>query len=262
MDGDVGKDGTQGAAIAEVRKRSRILPFAPMANPYPTHEGKPIRRASGSAIIGHIFYHKANMKLLGSNASPYVRKVRVVMAEKKLDYALVIEDVWAADSAIQRSNPLGKVPCLIMEDGGAMFDSRVIVEYLDTLTPVCKLIPANSRERAEVKCWEALADGILDAGVLARLEVSRRPAEQRNAAWTARQMDKVNVGLKAMSDGLGETTFCAGSTYSLADVAVGCALGWLSLRFPEITWRSDYPNLARLFDKLSERASFKDTAPC
>jgi glutathione S-transferase len=201
------------------------------------------------------------MKLLGSTASPYVRKVRVVMAEKKLDYAFVIEDVWAADSAIQQSNPLGKVPCLIMEDGGAMFDSRVIVEYLDTLTPVCKLIPANSRERAEVKCWEALADGMLDAGILARLEVHRRPPELRSAEWMERQMSKVKIGLKSMSDGLGETPFCTGSTYSLADVAVGCTLGWLAFRFPEITWRADYPNLARLFDKLSERPSFKDTLP-
>src|SRR5690348_15276195 len=100
------------------------------------------------------------MKLIGSIASPYVRKVRIVMAEKKLDYEFVLENVWAADSNIQQSNPLGKVPCLIMEDGGAMFDSRVIVEYLDTLTPVCKLIAAQGRERAEVKCWEALADGI------------------------------------------------------------------------------------------------------
>ena len=102
------------------------------------------------------------MKLIGSIASPYVRKVRIVMAEKKLDYGFSVEDVWSADTTIMQSNPLGKVPCLVMEDGGAMFDSRVIVEYLDTLTPVGKLIPPNGRERAEVKCWEALADGVLE----------------------------------------------------------------------------------------------------
>jgi glutathione S-transferase len=94
------------------------------------------------------------MKLIGSLVSPYVRKVRIVMAEKKLDYELTLEDVWAPGSTILQSNPLGKVPCLIMEDGGAMFDSRVIVEYLDTLTPVGKLIPPHGRERAEVKCWK------------------------------------------------------------------------------------------------------------
>ena len=99
------------------------------------------------------------MKLIGSAASPYVRKVRVVLAEKRLDYQFLIEDVWAAETTIASSNPLGKVPCLIMEGGEAMFDSRVIVEYLDTLSPVGKLIPQQGRERAEVKTWEALADG-------------------------------------------------------------------------------------------------------
>ncbi|MBC7500541.1 MAG: glutathione S-transferase N-terminal domain-containing protein [Herminiimonas sp.] len=201
------------------------------------------------------------MKLIGSIASPYVRKVRIVMAEKKLDYAFFLENVWAEDSAIQQSNPLGKVPCLVMEDGGAMFDSRVIVEYLDTLTPVCKLIPVNGRERAEVKCWEALADGVADAAILIRLEKTQRAEEKQSTEWIDRQMSKVRAGLKAMSAGLGETPFCAGNYYTLADVAAGCTLGWVSFRFPEIDWRGDYPNLAKLFDKLSERPSFKDTVP-
>lgn len=201
------------------------------------------------------------MKLIGSLASPYVRKVRIAMAEKRLDYEFVLENVWAPETMIQESNPLGKVPCLVMEDGGAMFDSRVIVEYLDTLTPVGKLIPPNGRERAEVKCWEALADGVLDAAVLVRLERTQRPQAQQSPEWIKRQMDKVNAGLKAMSAGLKETAFCSGSSYTLADVSVGCALGWLSFRFPEIDWREPYPNLAKLFDKLSERPSFKDTVP-
>jgi glutathione S-transferase len=201
------------------------------------------------------------MKLIGSLSSPYVRKVRVVMAEKKLDYDFVLEDVWAPDTKIQQSNPLGKVPCLVMEDGGAMFDSRVIVEYLDTLTPVGKLIPPNGRERAEVKCWEALADGITDAAVLVRLERTQRPEEQQSQQWIARQLTKMQQGLKAMSAGLKDTAFCTGSHYTLADVAVGCTLGWISFRFPEIDWRSDHPNLAKLFDKLAERPSFKDTMP-
>ena len=134
------------------------------------------------------------MKLIGSTASPYVRKVRVVMAEKKLDYELILENVWAPETKIMQFNPLGKVPCLVMEDGGAMFDSRVIVEYLDTLTPVCKLIPPNSRERAEVKCWEALADGVLDAAVAVRLERTQRPEAQQSEEWIKRQMDKVHAG--------------------------------------------------------------------
>jgi glutathione S-transferase len=148
-----------------------------------------------------------------------------------------------------------------MEDGSAMYDSRVIAEYLDTLTPVCKLLPPNGRDRADVKVCEALADGVLDAAVLVRLEKTLRPPEQQSAAWVERQMGKVRAGLQVMSDNLGESPFCMGNHYTLADVAVGCALGWLSFRFPDIGWRAEHPNLARLFDKLSERASFKDTVP-
>jgi glutathione S-transferase len=201
------------------------------------------------------------MKLIGSLASPFVRKVRVVLAEKKLECDLILENVWAADTAIQESNPLGKVPCLVMDDGGSMFDSRVIVEYLDTLTPVGKLIPANGRGRAEIKCWEALADGVADAAILIRLERTQRPAERQSEAWVARQMQKVNAGLKSMSSGLGEAAFCSGNHLTLADISVVCTLGWLSFRFPEIDWRGDYPNLLKLFDKMSERPSFKDSLP-
>jgi glutathione S-transferase len=200
------------------------------------------------------------MKLIASLTSPYVRKVRIVMAEKKIDYDLVLDNPWAPDTLIQQSNPLGKVPCLMMDDGGAMFDSRVIVEYLDILTPVGKLIPVSGRERAEVKCWEALADGLQDAGALIRQE-KLRPAAQQSEAWIKRQQGKVDGALKAMSDGLGDKPFCVGTHYSLADVAIGCALDWLSFRFPDTAWRDDYPELAKLLDKLSERQSFKDTVP-
>lgn len=201
------------------------------------------------------------MKLIGSLASPYVRKVRVVLAEKKLDYDYELENVWAPDTKINQSNPLGKVPCLVMDDGSPMYDSRVIAEYLDTLTPVCKLLPPSGRDRANVKVWEALADGVLDAGVLVRLEKTQRPPEQQSQAWIDRQMVKVAAGLGVMSQDLGESAYCMGTHYTLADVAVGCTLGWLAFRFPDIDWRGDYPNLARLYDKLSERQSFRDTVP-
>jgi glutathione S-transferase len=203
------------------------------------------------------------MKLIGAITSPYVRKVRVVMAEKKLDYQFVLEDVWSADTTIMASNPLGKVPCLVMEGGEAVFDSRVIVEYLDTLSPVGKLIPAQGRERAEVKTWEALADGVLDAAVLARLESTwpGRKDDQRCNAWIDRQLAKMDASLKSMSQGLGDKPFCSGVHFSLSDVAVGCALGYLDFRFPVIDWRSAHPNLARLSDKLEQRQSFIDTRP-
>jgi glutathione S-transferase len=203
------------------------------------------------------------MKLIGSATSPYVRKVRIVMAEKKLDFQFILEDVWAANTTISASNPLGKVPCLVMEGGEAVFDSRVIVEYLDTLSPVGKLIPTQGRERAEVKTWEALADGLIDAAILARLEAtwSGRGAKQRSDAWIDRQMGKIDATLKAMSTGLSDKAFCSGIHFSLSDVAVGCALGYLDLRFTQVNWRELYPNLTKLQDKLMQRPSFAETIP-
>jgi len=203
------------------------------------------------------------MKLIGSITSPYVRKVRIVMLEKKLDYHFVEENVWAADTTIPDANPLGKVPCLVMEGGEAVFDSRVIVEYLDTLSPVGKLIPVQGRERAEVKTWEALADGVLDAAILARLEASwaGRTEGQRSNAWIDRQNGKIHTSLKAMSAGLGDKLFCSGVHFSLSDVAVGCALSYLDFRFAQIDWRAQHPNLARLQEKLTQRSSFIETQP-
>ena len=206
------------------------------------------------------------MKLIGSLTSPYVRKVRIVMIEKRLDHQLLLEDVWASDE-ILKFNPLGKVPCLVMEGqdsiSGAIFDSRVIVEYVDTLSPVGKLIPERGRERTEVRTWEALADGLLDASILARLEQTwpGRAPEQRSQAWMDRQMSKVSASLQAMSDGLGEKNWCSGPHFSLADIAVGCALAYMDLRFPSVAWRDDHPNLAKLYEKLAQRQSFIDTAP-
>jgi glutathione S-transferase len=201
------------------------------------------------------------MKLIGSRTSPYVRKARIVFAEKKIEVPLIQENVWSQDTKIMESNPLGKVPCLVMDDGGAMFDSRVIVEYADTLSPVNKLIPSSGKEKAAVKTWEALADGILDASVLARLEATWRPDEQKSQAWIDRQLLKVDVSLKAMSNGLGESEWCFGNQISLADISVGCALDYLIFRFPNIQWQATYPNLDRLYKKLMSRPSFANTAP-
>jgi glutathione S-transferase len=203
------------------------------------------------------------MKLIGALSSPYVRKVRMVLAEKKLDYQFMPENVWSDHTQIAASNPLGKVPCLIMEGGESVFDSRVIVEYIDTLSPVGKLIPAAGRERAEVKTWEALADGLLDASILARLESTwaGRSETERSAAWIARQMEKVTLALQAMERGLGDKAFCSGVHMSLSDIAVVCALGYLDFRFPHIDWRTPCPNLHKLHDKMALRASFIDTRP-
>jgi glutathione S-transferase len=201
------------------------------------------------------------MKLIGSDASPFARKVRVVLAEKKIDCPWVVEDVWSATSTLMQINPLGQVPTLVTDDGSVIIDSRVIVEYLDTLTPLQRLIPPSGRERVLVKCWEALADGLLDAAVLIRLETTQRSPEQRSASWVARQRSKIDATLTAMNNALGEQAFFCDGKYSLADIAVGCALGYLDLRFPDIDWRAQHPNLERLATKLFTKNSFIDTRP-
>jgi len=202
-----------------------------------------------------------NFRLIVSTTSPYARKVRIVMAEKRIECKLELTDVWSPTTRIQEFNPLGKVPCLIMEDGGTVFDSRAIVEYLDTLTPVGHLIPGNGRERVEVRTWESLADGLLDAAILVRLEQTQRAGQQQSPAWIERQMSKVQAALASASSGLGERAWCNGQSYTLADIALGCALGWLDLRFPSIHWRTSHPNLARHYEKLAARPSFVETAP-
>lgn len=200
------------------------------------------------------------MKLIGSLTSPFVRKVRVVLAEKKIECEFEIDSPWTPESNVPNINPLGKIPVLALDDETVLFDSRVISEYLDNVAPNNKLMPAPNRERTEVKRWEALADGICDAAALIFLE-RKRPQEQQSADWIARQQDKIARGLDYMAKELGESPWCMGNHLSLADIATGCALGYLAFRFPEIDWRETHPNLARLYDKLMQRPAFAETVP-
>lgn len=200
------------------------------------------------------------MKLIGSHTSPFVRKVRIVLAEKKIDFEFEVNSPWLADSTVPDINPLGKIPVLLLDDDTALFDSRVIVEYIDNVTPNNKLFPAPNRERTEVKRWEAIADGICDAAAAAVLE-AKRPKKEQSAAWIARQNDKVLRGLAYMSEQLGEKAFCNGMHFSMADIAVGTALGYLSFRFANIAWPETHPNLAKLYNKLMLRHSFSETIP-
>jgi len=200
------------------------------------------------------------MKLIGNHTSPFVRKVRIVLAEKKIEYDFELENPGAPDTKVPAHNPLGKIPVLILDDETPLFDSRVIVEYIDNVTPNNKLLPAPNRERAEVKRWEAAADGLLDAAV-AMIYESRRAKKEQSPAWIERQQGKVLRTLEFMSEQLGENAHCMGTHFSLADVAVGTALGYLGFRFPDIKWQESHPNLGKLFDKLMQRPSFAETAP-
>ena len=200
------------------------------------------------------------MKLIGSYTSPFVRKVRVVLAEKKIEADFVIDSPWTPETQVPDVNPLGKIPVLLLDDGTPLFDSRVIVEYLDNVTPNNKLMPAPNRERMEVKRWEALADGLVEAGVAAFLE-AKRPDGEKSPSWIARQQEKIQRTLDYMAKELGENSWCMGTHFSLADIAMGVSLGYLDFRFPDIDWRAAHPGLARVFEKLMQRPSFAETVP-
>jgi glutathione S-transferase len=201
------------------------------------------------------------MKLLGSLASPYTRKVRIVLAEKKIECEFEKVDVNPPENPVTSHNPLGKVPTLMLDDGTALFDSRVIVEFLDNVSPIARLIPEENRERVAVRRWEALADGALDAGLLIRYE-SLRPKKEQSQAWTAKQAGKLRRGLAMLADELGERGWCHGDRYTLADIALGCCLGWVDFRKPGgVGWRGEYPNLERHYAKLMERPAFADSVP-
>ena len=201
------------------------------------------------------------MKLIGSDTSPYVRKVRVVMAEKRIEYRYERHDPWAPGSPVQDTNPLCKVPALLLDDGTPIYDSTVIVEYLDQLTPVHRLIPDSGRQRAIVRTWEALADGLLDAAVALRVENTQREPAQRSRPWMARQMDKIEAALRQMDRGMAADGWCHEGRFSLADIAVGCALGYLDFRLPALGWRQQFPRVERLAGELFRRESFVATVP-
>ncbi|TCJ19785.1 glutathione S-transferase [Parasulfuritortus cantonensis] len=200
------------------------------------------------------------MKLIASPTSPFSRKVRIVAAEKHIEYELVVDAPWESDSKVSDYNPLGKVPVWVFEDGKTLFDSRVIVEYLDSVSPVGHLIPTDPRARIAVKRCEALADGIVDAAVLTYLE-RKRPEVQQSQDWIDHQLGKVRAGLAAMSHEMGMANWCVGDSYTLADIATGCALGYLDFRFPELDWRRSQPHLSEYFDRIVQRPTFKDTVP-
>lgn len=201
------------------------------------------------------------MKLLYTVNSPYARKVRIVAAEKHIDIKLQEVVLADPDCPVKLYNPLGKVPVLVLPDNDSLYDSRVIAEYLDNRTPLAHLIPKDNTTKSAVRRWEALADGITDAAVAVMLE-QRKPEQKQDEAFIAKQMDKVSRGLSVLNNDLGHNKWCVDDTFSLADIAVGCALGYVNLRFGQvINLAGDYPNLERLQASLLKRQSFIDSMP-
>lgn len=199
------------------------------------------------------------MKLYGSPGSPFARKVRIVLAEKNIPHDYIVARGSAPDSPVPPFNPLGKIPTLVRDDGRALYDSPVIVEYLDSLGSGPKLIPEDFESRIEVKRWEALGDGITEATVNINHEY-REPAEkQRSKAWFEKQRQKIDRGLALMEHDLGKREFCFGDRYTLADIAAGYALGYLDFALTEVEWRKAHPALAQLAERLAARPSFSST---
>jgi glutathione S-transferase len=198
------------------------------------------------------------MQLLIATPSPYARKVRIALREKGIDCEEIVDLPWSPGSAAGKLNPLGKVPVLVDGDR-AIWESSVILEYLDAVGEPA-LIPADPAGRLAVRQVEALADGICDAVVLSVLE-NRRPAAKRSSDWLARQRHKVVEGLAALDEMLGEQMHFVGETLTVADIAVGAALGYVSFRMPEVRWRPSHPDLADFAKRMEARASFAETRP-
>lgn len=199
------------------------------------------------------------MKLVGSLTSPYVRKIRVILAERSIAHQFLEESAWTADTTVPRYNPLNKVPALQLDDGSSLYDSPVIAEYLDTLSGNT-FLPSEPLARARVKCLEALGDGIADAGITAFLE-RKREASRQDAAWIARQMSKVDAGIAAVAGALGRGPYLGGERLNMADIACACALFWAEFRMPELGWRQAHPRLKAWAEALEGRASFSATRP-
>lgn len=199
------------------------------------------------------------MKVLGSPGSPYARKVRIVLEEKRIPYEYVVARPSAPDSPVPQYNPLGKIPVLVRDDGRALYDSPVIVEYLDGLGHEPRLIPAAFEDRIEVKRWEALGDGVAEATVAISHDYRKPQDKWESPEWHQKHRLKIDRGLAAMARDLGERPHCHGVTYTLADVATCYALHYLDHALPEIRWRTAHPGLARFADRCAERPAYANT---
>jgi len=201
------------------------------------------------------------MKLLGTPASPYVWKVRISFEEKHIPYDYVFAPPADPNSGVSQYNPLGKIPVLVCADGTAVYDSSVIVEYLDGIGSKPRLIPESFADRIDVKRWQALGDGIVDSVVHIIQDQRRASAVQQSAEWYLNHRKKIDAGLATMEKELGSRTFCHGKTFTLADIACGMALGYLDRALPSLNWRNSCPGLGEHANRLSERPSFRTALP-
>ncbi len=194
------------------------------------------------------------MKLLGPSRSPYALKAMVMIAEKGV--ACELDDAAPSSPEVAAANPLAKVPTLIRDDGRTLYDSSIIVEYLDGLADTPKLIPEEFEDRIEVKRWEALGNGIMDAAVAISHENREPEATRKGPDFYAKHQKKIDAGLTTMEKDIGDQEFCHGDRFTLADIACGCALICVDIRVPDMNWRKSFPALDRHAERLAERGTF------
>lgn len=198
------------------------------------------------------------MQLVGTGSSPFTRKVRVLALEKRVPLRFVIDSPLSDSSTVTELNPLGKVPVLITDTGVPLIDSSLIVDYIESLGATPVLIPSDPVLRSAVKQWEAIADGVLDAAVLVRMEMLR-PPHQQSADWIARQRGKIDRGLDYLDRVVLGREFCVGDSLTLADIALGCCMSYLHFRFAADGWRERFSALGAMAGRLEQRASFRAT---
>lgn len=198
------------------------------------------------------------MRIIGTATSPYTRKVRVVALEKGIAHEFVVASPMIDSASVQTANPLGKIPVLVRDDGSRLVDSPLIAEYLDSLAESPRFLPADPAPREAVRQLEAIADGVLDAAILVRLELLR-PESLRSAEWISWQYGKVHRGLAHLEGVLKGRRRCVGDELTLADIAVACCVAYLEFRFAERDWRRRYPSAGRVLAELIERPAFVAT---
>jgi glutathione S-transferase len=199
-------------------------------------------------------------KLISATPSPYARKVRIALAEKCIPFELITEVPWNSATATPKYNPLEKLPVLLLDDGTSVYESRFILEYLELKHPAPSLLPPDIDGILAAKRLEVLCDGVCDALVTTFFE-RLRPQEHQSKEWTARQRRKIDGGLREIARIIGTRQWAVGDRFGLGDIAACTVTGYVSVRFPDIDWRGQYPDLAAYTDRLSERPSFKDTMP-
>ena len=211
--------------------------------------------------MNNTIYHGEKMlQLISATPSPYARKVRIALAEKGIAFELLTEVPWNDTTSTPKFNPLEKLPVLIFEDGSSVYESSYILQYLELKYPTPPMLPADVDGILAARKLEVLCDGVCDALVLTFFE--RMRGDGASPEWTARQRRKIDGGVKEMARLVGKGDWAVGDRFSLGDIAAGTLVGYMTVRFPELPWRTQYPDLAALSDRLEQRPSFKNSVPC